>query len=421
MKVTIHPKKLKGEVNIPPSKSLSHRAIIAASLSEGKSVISNVILSKDILATIKGVEALGAKVQIEGTTLLITGSKVLRVQNTIDAYESGSTLRFFIPIALVNPEPMEFTGRNQLIYRPLDSYFEIFEQFGISYSHPDEAYLPLKTMGGLISGHYSVKGNVSSQFITGLLFALPLLNGDSTIMITTPLESKGYVDLTLDVLKKFGIKIRNKDYKEFYIPGNQMYTPTTYVVEGDYSQTAFFLIAGAMGADIKLLGMKKDSFQGDKKILEDIKSFGGRLVFNEHTLCCLPSDTKGTEICFSQSPDLGPALTVLASVSKGISTFKEVGRLRIKECDRVTCMRKELEILGAKIEENADSMTIYGVSKLRGGVVDSHNDHRVAMALAMASLKMEEDLTICNAECVSKSFPNFWEVFEDLGGEIIYE
>lgn len=421
MNVTIIPKHLAGTVQIPPSKSLSHRAILAASLAEGESIISNVMLSKDILATIEGVQALGAKVSIEGTTLRITGTKVKRDCGYLDANESGSTLRFFIPIALTNPQPMEFRGKNNLIYRPLDSYFDIFEKQGVEYTHPKDAYLPLKTKGGLQAGVYEVKGNISSQFITGLLFALPLLDGDSKILITTPLESKGYVDLTLDILAKYGIQIQNHAYKEFIIAGNQSYIPYNYMVEGDYSQTAFFLIAGAMGADIKLLGVEESSYQGDKKILKDIKDFKGELVFTKEALYCKPSHTMGAMIDFCQSPDLGPAMTVLASVSEGTSIFTHVARLRIKECDRVSCMKEELERLGAHIEESLDEMKIEGVSKLSGGVVDSHNDHRVAMALAMASLKMEEPLTILNAECVSKSYPNFWEVFEALGGDVSYE
>ncbi|MDE6656358.1 MAG: 3-phosphoshikimate 1-carboxyvinyltransferase [Anaeroplasmataceae bacterium] len=421
MNVTIHPKKLKGIVSIPPSKSLSHRAIIAASLSEEESVISNVMFSKDILATLEGMKALGAKIEVEGTTLRIKGSKVKRISNVIDANESGSTLRFLIPIALVNSDPIEFVGHNHLVNRPLASYFEIFDKIGIKYSHPQDAYLPLKASGGLVSGVYEVKGNISSQFITGLLFALPLLDGDSRIKIIGALESKGYVDLTLDILSKFGIRIINNNYEVFSIPGNQSYKGYNYKVEGDYSQTAFFLIAGAMGADIKLKGMNQVSYQGDKKIVDDMKALGGNIQFEENLLYCLPSKTKGATIDFSQSPDLGPALTVLASVSEGTSKFVHVSRLRIKECDRVTCMKEELEKLGAKIEEEPDTMTIHGSSKLHGGIVDSHNDHRVAMALAMASLKMEEDLTILNAECVSKSYPNFWEVFEALGGDVTYE
>ena len=421
MNLCIHPKKLKGTVDIPPSKSLSHRAIIAASLSEEESVISNVMFSKDILATIEGMKALGAKIEIEGNTLRIKGSKVKRAVNVIDANESGSTLRFLIPIALVNSEPIEFIGHNHLVNRPLDSYFEIFDNLRIKYIHPKDAYLPLRTSGGLTSGVYEVKGNISSQFITGLLFALPLIEGNSTIKIIGPLESKGYVDLTLDILSKFGISIINQNYETFEIKGNQSYRGYNYTVEGDYSQTAFFLIAGAMGADIKLKGMNQESYQGDKKIVDDIKALGGNVKFDENLLCCLPSQTKGATIDFSQSPDLGPALTVLASVSLGVSNFVHVSRLRIKECDRVTCMKEELEKLGARIDEEPDSMMIHGVSKLHGGIVDSHNDHRVAMALAMASLKMDENLTILNAECVSKSYPNFWKVFEALGGDVTYE
>lgn len=421
MNVTIYPKKLKGNVVIPPSKSLSHRAIIAAGLAEGESVISNVILSKDILATIAGMEALGARIQIQDSTLIIQGSRVGRKKDEIDANESGSTLRFLIPIALVNPKPMRFTGKNNLVHRPLDSYFELFDTYEIAYEHPKDAYLPLSTQGGLQPGTYSVKGNISSQFITGLLFALPLLQGNSKILVTTPLESKGYVDLTLDILKKFGIQITHKNYEEFYILGNQTYKPHNYVVEGDYSQTAFFLIAGAMGAELKLFGVEKDSYQGDKKILKDMEAFGAKILFSDKELSCPPTKTVGTTIDFSQSPDLGPALTVLASVSEGESLFIHAERLRIKECDRITCMKEELNQLGANIEETQDQMKIHGVYTLHGGVVHSHNDHRVAMALAMATLKMQEPLTIVNAECVSKSFPSFWEVFESIGGSIKYE
>ena len=421
MKVTIHPKKLKGTVSIPPSKSLSHRAIIAASLSEEESVISNVMPSKDILATIEGMKALGATIEIEGTTLKIRGSEIKRNSSVIDANESGSTLRFLIPIALVDKEPIEFVGRNHLVNRPLDSYFDIFDKIGIEYTHPKDSYLPLKTNGGLVSGIYEVEGNISSQFITGLLFALPLLEGDSIVKIVGPLESKGYVDLTLDILAKFGITILNHNYESFEIKGNQSYRSYNYTIEGDYSQTAFFLIAGAMGVDVKLSGMSKDSYQGDKKIVDDIQALGGDIIFKDDLLYCKPSQTKGTTIDFSQSPDLGPALTVLASVSEGVSYFLHVSRLRIKECDRVTCMKEELEKLGAKIDEEPDTMIIYGIPKLHGGIIDSHNDHRVAMALAMASLKMDGTLTILNAECVSKSYPNFWEVFEALGGDVTYE
>ncbi|RIA75584.1 3-phosphoshikimate 1-carboxyvinyltransferase [Anaeroplasma bactoclasticum] len=420
MNVTIKPSKLEGSIMIPPSKSLSHRAIIAASLALGKSVISNVLYSKDIKATIEAMRACGAIIEEYDDYLVIYGSKVKRVKSMINANESGSTIRFMIPIALVCDAPMEFRGENHLVKRPLDTFLEIFDLQGISYERGED-YLPLKVKSGIKSGVYKVRGDISSQFITGLLYALPILDGDSKIEITTTLESKGYIDLTLDMLKKFGIQIENRDYKEFYIKGNQSYTPCDYTIEGDFSQSAFFLVADCLGANIKLKAMNMDSHQGDKKILKDIEDFSSKIHYENDELYADSIKTKGAIIDFSQSPDLGPALTVLASLSEGKSEFINAGRLRIKECDRITCMKEELEKLGANIIEHEDGMEIFGVDSFTGGVIDSHNDHRVAMSFAMASIKAKGDIKILNAGCVSKSYPNFWEVFERLGGKIEYE
>lgn len=421
MNVRIHPKQLKGSLWIPPSKSLSHRAIIAAGLAKGTSKISNVILSKDILATIEAMRVLGAMIEINGNELRITGSSFGQMGDGIDAFESGSTLRFMIPIALSKTDNISFIGRNQLVHRPLDTYFELFDQYGISYTHPKDAYLPLQIKGKLQAGIYQMRGDISSQFLTGLLYALPMLDGDSKILLTTPLESKGYVDLTLDMLSKFGISIKHPSEDCFEIEGNQSYLPFDYSVEGDYSQSAFYLVAGALGAELELLGMAKDSFQGDQKIIEDILNMNGDIKFVGEKLYSYPSPTKGTTIDFSQSPDLGPALTVLASLSEGTSEFIHAGRLRIKECDRISCMKQELEKMGAVIIEHPEGMTIHGVKQLSGAVLDSHNDHRVAMALAMASLKTKGDIVIKNAEAVTKSYPHFWEDFKKLGGDISYE
>lgn len=420
MNVIIKPGKLSGDVIIPPSKSLSHRAIIAASLAKGKSIISNVLYSKDIKATIGAMRACGAEITEYKDHLEIVGSDVKRVESIIDANESGSTIRFMIPIALAYDAPITFTGKNHLCKRPLDTFFEIFDNQGIEYSRGED-YLPLKVNGGLKPGEFNIRGDISSQFITGLLYALPLLNGDSVINITTNLESKGYVDLTLDMLNRFGIQIENVEYKSFKIKGNQSYKPADYTIEGDFSQSAFFLVADTLGADIMLHAMNKDSHQGDKKIIQDIIDLGGKITFDDDKLKAYPVQTKGCVIDFAQSPDLGPALTVLAALSSGVTEFVNAARLRIKECDRITCMKDELTKLGAKIEEKPDGMVITGVDKLTGGVVDSHNDHRVAMAIAMASLKATGDIKILNAACVSKSYPNFWEIFESIGGNVVYE
>ena len=420
MNVKITPKKLKGDVVVPPSKSLSHRAIIAASLAKGKSIIKNVLYSKDIIATIGAMRALGANIIEHDNYLEIYGSKTKRVNKIIDANESGSTIRFMIPIALTVDEEVTFVGKNNLVKRPLDTFFEIFDEQNIKYERKED-YLPLHVYNGLKSGTFKIRGDISSQFITGLLYALPLLNGDSKIIITTNLESKGYIDLTLDILNKFGINIINNDYKEFIVKGNQEYKPLDYEIEGDYSQSAFFLIADLLGSDINLYSMNENSLQGDKKILEDIKAFNGNAYFKNGVLKASKALTNGALIDFSQSPDLGPILTVLASISKGTSNFINAERLRIKECDRISCVKEELSKLGAKIEELKDGMIIKGVDSLSGGILDSHNDHRLAMSFAMLSTIALGEITILGAECVQKSYPNFWEVFESLGAEVKYE
>lgn len=420
MNVIIKKSPLEGIINIPSSKSLCHRAIIAASLANGISKISNITFSKDILATIDAMRACGAEIEVFDTSVVIKGSKVKRVKSLIDANESGSTIRFMIPIALVANEEITFTGKNNLVNRPLDPFFEIFDKLNIKYERKD-TYLPLKVYSGLKSGEYQIRGDISSQFITGLLYALPLLDGNSKIVVTTNLESKGYIELTLDVLKDFGIEIINNDYKEFIIKGNQEYKPHDYEVEGDFSQSAFFLVANCLGANISLGMMNMDSHQGDKKILKDLEDFGANISYQNQLLKADAKELHSATIDFSQSPDLGPALTVLASLVPGKSKFINASRLRIKECDRITCMREELEKLGAHIVEFEDGMEIEGVKSFRGAILDSHNDHRVAMSLAMASLKTEGEIKILNAECISKSFPSFWQEFEKLGGNIKYE
>ncbi len=417
MDVLIKPSKLKGTIKVPPSKSLAHRAIIAASLAKGNSVISNVSFSEDIKATIEGMKALGAKIRIENDKVFIEGSNVKRLRKEICANESGSTLRFLIPIALVNSDEIVFTGKNNLVNRPLDIYFDIFKEQGIEYKIY-EKYLPLEVKGALKPGEFKIRGDISSQFITGLLFALPLLNGDSKIFITTELESRDYILLTIDILNLFGIKIEFNE-REIFIKGNQVYQPFDYEVEGDFSQAAFYLVANMLGADVKLAGLNLKSVQGDIKILEDIESFGGKIVVENNLVYAINNNLKPADISFKQTPDLGPALTVLASITKGVSNFKDCARLRIKECDRVTCMKEELNKLGASITESSDTMTIRG-SKLYGGIVDSHNDHRVVMALAMLTNILDSDILIKNANAINKSYPNFFEDFKSLGG-IVYE
>lgn len=424
MDIKIIPRKLKGSLNIPPSKSGSHRGIISGGLSKGISKIDNIIFSKDIIATLNAMKALGTEYKIiepeeefgRGSVSIEGIDEIKIVQDTIDANESGSTLRFMIPIAALSGKKVTFIGKGKLVERPLDTYYDIFEDQGIKYNTTD-GKLPLTVYGKLKSGKFNIPGNISSQFITGLLFSLPLLDDDSTIVVTSPLESKGYVDLTLEVLELFGIQIENKDYNEFIIKGNQKYKSRDYIVEGDYSQAAFFIVGGILGEGIKCGGLNIDSLQGDKAILEIVKSMGADIRVGE-VVETKESSTYGIEIDASQCPDLVPILATLGALSKGTTRIINAERLRIKESDRLKAMATELNKLGADVVELEDGLEIKGKTSLNGGIVDSWNDHRIAMALAIASIKCKNEVIIKNSEAVKKSYPGFWKDFEKLGGEI---
>ncbi|WP_028828578.1 3-phosphoshikimate 1-carboxyvinyltransferase [Proteocatella sphenisci] len=419
--IKLEPSNLKGQVKIPPSKSLCHRAIICASLCEGESRIQDFVMSEDMEATIGGMRVLGAKIDQlldqNGTLELKISGRDKKNGEYIDCIESGSTIRFLIPLALLDEGKITFDGRGKLATRPLGPYKEMFDKQNINYLYEDN-HLPLTVDGVLKSGEYPLKGNISSQFITGLMFALPLLDGDSRIVITTELESKGYVDLTLDMLKKYGIQVENKDYREFIVKGNQRYSKRDYRVEGDFSQAAFWIVAGIIGNGLECNNLNLESLQGDKVILDIVREMGGCFKENEDSVTVYKSDTKGTVIDASQCPDLVPILTVLASLSKGTTRIINAARVRIKESDRLKAISEELRKLGADIEELKEGLVINGVERLWGGEVDSWNDHRIAMALAVASTRCESPVIIRNSEAVNKSYPGFWKDFESLGGNI---
>jgi len=419
MNIVIKSSSLNGIVKSPPSKSVAHRAIICASLANDTSTINNISFSKDILATINGVEKIGANVTMGSS--YITISKKEKAENLlptiIDCSESGSTLRFLIPVVASLLPSATFTGSGMLIKRPINAYYSIFEQMGIRYDNTNGG-LPLKIQGDLKSGVYKVPGNVSSQFVSGLLFALPLLTQDSKIIVEGILESKSYVDVTLDVLGSYGINVKNLEYREFVIAGNQKYISKDYTIEGDYSQAAFFLVGGIISGNITVKGLKKHSLQGDSIIIDIISKMGGHICEDYIGLHTKSSHTQGITIDASECPDLVPILAVLASLSKNTTNIINASRLRIKESDRLTAISQELKKLGADIKEEKDGLTILGKDRLLGGVVNSWNDHRIAMSLAIAALRSTSEVTITGAECVNKSYPNFWEDFKKIGGNI---
>ncbi len=416
--ISIGSQMLKGEVAVPPSKSVVHRAIIAAALSGGKCVLHHVAESKDIGATLSCMGALGTKhhLNISKMELVLEPKKTYHMPQelVLDCCESGSTLRFLMPLALVFGQNVRFLGQGRLMQRPQKPYFDLFDEKGIRYKTGTNE---IQLSGKLEAGTFRLPGDVSSQFITGLLFALPLLEGDSEIVLTSELESKGYVDLTLDVLKDFGITVFCDEYKRFVVKGGQTYKPKDYTVESDYSQAAFFLVAGAIGCDVTCLNLRKESLQGDKKILELITAAGGEIEYTEgggirarrtdvmHGICIDARDI----------PDLVPILAVLCTFCRGESRIINAGRLRFKESDRLAAISSELRQLGVEVIEGGDYLRIIGRDLVTGNTTSAWNDHRIAMAIAIAATRCEGKVGIVGAkEAVKKSYPDFFEVYAAL-------
>ena len=404
MKITITPRRLRGTITPPPSKSQAHRLLIAAALGSGDSVISNISLSQDITATLSCMEALGAQVRWQDdTTVALTGIGGLRQENrpTMDCGESGSTLRFLIPVALAVAGGGVFRGHGRLMQRPQEPYFAIFREKGIQYAQQGDT---LTVSGRLNPGTYTLRGDVSSQFITGLLYALPGLDGDSDILLTTALESSGYIDMTIDALARFGVSVQ-RTAQGWHVPGRQCCRGRNDAVEADYSQSAFFYAMAGMGSDLTITGMNPDSHQGDKIILDYAARLNGP---GEVTL-----DVR-------ECPDLVPALAARAALRDGETThIVGAGRLRIKESDRLQSTTQVLCALGAEVLEEPESLTIHGRASLPGGVtVDAWNDHRIAMMAAVAATCCEKPVTITGAQCVNKSYPTFWQDYAALGGTL---
>ena len=403
MDIRITPSLLHGDVTPPPSKSVAHRLIIAAALAKGRSVISSVYYSKDIIATIEAMRALGASIECDGSTVTIDGITEPPAKAEIDCNESGSTLRFLIPVACALGVETTFIGRGRLPERPITPYLEELPKHGIEFDY--SGTMPFTVRGKLTGGEFKIAGDISSQFITGLLLALPLIEGGSRVTLTTKLESRPYVDITRDCLVKFGCDIA-EDENGWSVDGTCL-SPCECAVEADFSQAAFFCAANALGSNVNINGLNVNSFQGDKKIVEICE----KIVYNKEN----GLDTAFEADC-SDIPDLVPILAVLGSLCSGTTRITGAARLRIKECDRLAAMAESLNAVGGNVTELPDGLVIEGRDSLRGGEVPDFNDHRIPMAMAIASTRCTAPLIIRGAQCVAKSYPDFFEVFEGLGG-----
>ena len=399
MKIKINPCILKGEIAAPPSKSMAHRLLICAGLSKGRSIIRGVAPSDDIHATIDCLKAMGAEVEYDGENAAVCGMDFERVNSaSLPCKECGSTLRFFVPIALLSGKEIKFSGSERLFARDMSVYEKICNEQNMRFELSRNA---LCVEGKLQSGTYKIKGNISSQFISGLLFALPLLNGESEICILPPLESKPYIDMTISALSGFGVSAAFSGGYKVKICGNQQYKAKDITVEGDYSNAAFFDALNCIGGDVRVTGLDAHSLQGDRvysALFEKIKSGAG-------------------EIDLSNCPDLGPICMALAAAYGG-AVFTGTKRLKIKESDRCAAMAEELSKFGIKSEVGENQMTVFPSElKMPKEALSGHNDHRIVMALSVLLTKTGG--SIDGAEAVSKSLPDFFQRLKRLGAEMV--
>ena len=404
-----------GTVNVPPSKSDVHRAIICAAMANGVSRISPVALSNDIKATIGCIKALGADAVLENNVLTVDGTNMYKNKTALlDCGESGSTLRFFIPIAAVGNINATFVGKGKLPQRPIGIFTEALPKAGTVCK--TEGGLPLEIKGQLKSGIFKIPGNVSSQFITGLLLALPILEGDSEIVLTSPLESVGYIAMTIRTMKQFGVNIQATE-KGWHIKGGQSYKTCDYTTDGDWSQAAFFMVLGAVSGKVTVNGVAKDSPQGDKKCAEILARFGAKVTQLDNEVTVEKGELKAITIDASQIPDLVPVLSVCAAFAEGTTKIINAERLRIKECDRLKATAELLNNLGGKVKELSDGLEITGVSSLKGGNVNGYNDHRIVMSAAVCAARSDKDITATFAMSINKSYPDFYIDYNSIGGK----
>ena len=408
-----------GSISAPPSKSMAHRAVLCAALAKGHSHIQNLEFSKDISATLSAAAQLCADVSTGAADASVTGLGQFRTPDApVDCCESGSTLRFLIPLASLIGSAVTFTGRGRLMERPQSVYETLYRQQGLRF---EQAPTGLTVEGALKSGQYSLAGNVSSQFISGLLFALPLLSGGSTLHLIPPVESRSYIDMTRSVQAAFGVESRWLDKNTLHIPGCQSYHPCDYTVEGDYSQAAFPAVLGAVCGGVTLTGLSAETLQGDAVILDILRRCGAKFTRTAEGITFEQAPLHGTEIDLADCPDLGPVLMVLGLLCAGTTVIRNAERLRLKESDRIAAMETELRACGGILESEGGTITIHGCSDqlhLPALPLCGHNDHRVVMSLAVLALSTGLELTVSEAESIQKSWPNFFEAIKPLGAEV---
>ncbi len=418
---------LNGTVQAPSSKSVAHRIMICAALSRSKCYIKNVSGSNDMDATIGCLEALGAKFTRNGSTLYLDATNFVEKNSaehfTLNCKESGTTLRIMIPICAALGLNVTFIGEGRLPFRPLDEYLTLLPEHGVTCTMGDD-FLPLTIKGKLCGESFSISPKVSSQYVTGMLLALSLLDNDTKLELTSDMVGSQYVDITVDVMQKFGVNVAFAD-NAFSLNGAQIFTTKAEYadesiginVEGDWSQAAFFLCAGAVSSDVTVTNLDVNSRQGDKAIVEILRAFGADVEINADSVRVRKSSLKGAEIDALDTPDLVPVVAMLSSFAGGVTNIYGVERLKFKESDRLLSTSAMINALGGQATYTDDCMTITGTKRLTGGIVQSYNDHRIVMAAAVGALLSDGDTTILDAHAVNKSYADFFDDYNSLGGK----
>ena len=399
------------KVTAPASKSYLQRAMAIASLTIGTSKIENVTWSNDTIAVKHLIQNLGAYVVEHNNELIVTSKGLKFLKTHYNAGESGLALRMFSPVLALNNKEITFSGEGTLTTRPAQIIADALTQLNVKVK-TDDGFLPLIIKGKLKSGNIKIDGSLSSQLLSGLLITLPLLNGDSIIDVAN-LKSKPYIDMTLSIMKHFGVEVENHNYKIFKIEGNQHYTPAVYTVEGDWSSGAFFMVLGAVKGAIEVMNLNPDSLQADRAIITALNSAGADTVFKENSVVVTKNRLNAFEFDATHCPDLFPPLVCLASQCKGTSTIKGVSRLIHKESNRAKVLKEVFANIGIKITLDNDYMYVTG-SQPTGGVINSHNDHRIAMAGALMDKFSNDTIEIINRNAVNKSYPEFFEVMNTI-------
>ena len=423
MRILIKPRPLSGEMAAIPAKADAHRKLICAALADAPTHISPAVHSGDITATVSCLRQLGASIQRQEKGFAVMPVRKTAATPLLDCGESGATLRFLLPVAAALASDTAFAGQGRLPERPHSELIDCLQNHGIIFS---AAKLPFTISGKLRGGLYHLPGHISSQYLSGLLLALPLAQEDSEIRLSSPLQSRGYVDMTLDTLRQFSICVGHECVEQkagqksdiFHIPGRQVYRSPGYLtLEGDWSNAAFFLAAGAIGGPLCLRGLNEASCQRDKEILALLTGFGARVERLQDSVTVRRGHLRGMDIDLADIPDLAPVLAVLGALAMGRTRLYNAERLRLKESDRLMSIAAMLSSLGARLIEGRDSLIIEGQPALAGGTIKSHGDHRIVMAAALAATACQNDVAIIGAEAVNKSYPAFFADYQSLGGE----